>query len=57
MLVSPLLYSQCEATPASAMLVHVLGADLDFDRRAERAEQRGVQRLVAVRPWGWRCSP
>ena len=30
-------------------LVHVLGADLHLDRRAERAEQRGVQRLVAVR--------
>jgi hypothetical protein len=29
--------------------VHVLGADLHFDRRAERAEQHGVQRLVAVR--------
>ena len=29
-------------------LVHVGGADLDLDRAAERAEQRGVQRLVAV---------
>jgi hypothetical protein len=30
-------------------LVHVLRADLDLDRHAERAEERGVQRLVAVR--------
>ena len=28
--------------------VHVLGADLHFDRHAVRAEQRRVQRLVAV---------
>ena len=28
--------------------VHVLGADLHFDRHAVRPEQRGVQRLVAV---------
>ncbi len=28
--------------------MHVRGADLHFDRRAVRAEQRGVQRLVAV---------
>ncbi len=30
-------------------LVHFLAADLDFDGRAERAKQRGVQRLVAIR--------
>ncbi len=29
-------------------LVHVGGADLDLDRAAEGAEQRGVQRLIAV---------
>ena len=29
--------------------VHVLGADLDLDRHAVGADQRGVQRLVAVR--------
>ena len=28
--------------------MHVLRADLRFERRAERTEQRGVQRLVAV---------
>ena len=28
--------------------VHLLGADLELDRRAQRAHQRGVQRLVAV---------
>ena len=29
--------------------IHVLGADLDLDRLAERTEQHGVQRLVTVR--------
>ena len=28
--------------------MHVLGADLHFDRHAVRAEQRRVQRLIAV---------
>ena len=45
----PALYSQCAATPALGDAMHVVRADLRLQRRAERPEQRGVQRLVAVR--------
>jgi hypothetical protein len=41
------LYSQCAATRFGGA-VHFLGADLELHRRAVRADQRGVQRLVAV---------
>ena len=37
--------------------VHVVRAQLRFQRRAERAEQRRVQRLVAVGLRESRCSP
>ena len=42
------LYSQCAATPGLGHRVHGLGAHLELHRRAQRADQRGVQRLVAV---------
>ena len=35
--------------PGLGDLVHFTGANLDLDGRAKRTEQRGVQRLIAVR--------
>ena len=38
---------RCDAALCNG--VHVVGTNLDFDGLASRAEQHGVQRLIAVR--------
>ena len=37
--------------PGLGNLVHVLGADLDFHRGTKRAEESGVQGLIAIGFW------